>query len=179
MPNSFILKVPGNVGPPPSPTPTEPTVYPRCEHPRLDVRKKLQSNGVWVAARQCVTCGGHCGAVKKASIPSVTGLPPWDTKLAEAWRERVSAEFSRRVEEKRQAESRGWWDWYNAYLASPAWHTKRDAILRRDNYLCRGCGVNRATQVHHLDYKRVGKEMLFDLVSICGTCHDLIHDKDA
>lgn len=50
-------------------------------------------------------------------------------------------------------------------------------MLTRDNYLCQGCRVRRATQVHHLTYDHVGNEFLFELVAICETCHTRLHDK--
>ena len=62
---SFVLRAPGPVGPPPSP-PAEVLPYPRCEHPAEEVRQRRQSNGVLVAVRQCLTCGGFLGAVAKA-----------------------------------------------------------------------------------------------------------------
>ena len=56
-----------------------------------------------------------------------------------------------------------------------AWQERRKKVFKRCNRICEGCGVNPATEVHHLTYKRVCNEMLFDLVGICGTCHDMIH----
>ena len=40
--------------------------------------------------------------------------------------------------------------------------------------MCEGCGVRRAAQVHHLTYEHVGDELLFELVAVCGQCHDRI-----
>lgn len=170
----FPIQVPGGL-----PFPDEPQYpsFPRCEHQRVDVRKRRQSNNVLVAVRQCVTCGANCGAVRKDSLQTVTGLPEWDDDLQKTYRETVAADWEAKRNAAAAARNRQWWEWYNDYLNSPKWHAKRAAVLKRDNYVCRGCGTNRAVQVHHLDYKRVGKEMLFDLVSICLECHNAIHEQ--
>lgn len=68
-----------------------------------------------------------------------------------------------------------WWQRYNAYLSSVAWKRKRSLVLERDNYVCQGCMQQRATQAHHLTYAHVGHELLFELVSVCDTCHHTLH----
>lgn len=73
--------------------------------------------------------------------------------------------------------SQQWWDAYRQYLTTPAWREKRWKVMQRANYTCEGCGTERATQVHHLTYERVSREMLFDLVAICDECHDSIHER--
>lgn len=72
-------------------------------------------------------------------------------------------------------ESDRWWADYNSYLQTPEWRTKRAKVLRRAGGMCEGCGEAPATIVHHLTYKRVGREMLFDLVAVCPACHDALH----
>ena len=64
----------------------------------------------------------------------------------------------------------------NTYLKSDAWKRKRYVVLKRDNWKCVYCG-KRATQVHHKRYakKKIGKEPIKWLVSICKTCHDSLH----
>lgn len=64
----------------------------------------------------------------------------------------------------------------NTYLKSDAWKRKRYVVLRRDNWKCVYCR-KRATQVHHKRYakKKIGKEPIKWLVSICKTCHDSLH----
>jgi hypothetical protein len=67
-----------------------------------------------------------------------------------------------------------WQARYNIYLNSTRWKVKRKKILRRDNYLCQSCLKEKATQVHHLTYARAGNEPLFDLTSVCQSCHEII-----
>jgi hypothetical protein len=91
------------------------------------------------------------------------------------------AEWEARERERRalqEQKDREWWDWYNLYLQSPEWLWRRDAVLKRARYVCEGCGKNRAVQVHHLTYKHVGHEMLWELVAVCKECHDWITAED-
>jgi 5-methylcytosine-specific restriction endonuclease McrA len=70
-----------------------------------------------------------------------------------------------------------WWYWYNRYLESNQWKEKAKKVRRRDKYKCRVCGKP-GWVVHHLTYKRVGKERLSDLITLCEHCHKDIHSKD-
>lgn len=70
---------------------------------------------------------------------------------------------------------------YREYLKSPEWEEKRDAVLFRDEYKCRACGAASPEvrlHVHHLTYDRKFNESLYDLVTLCETCHKLAHAGD-
>ncbi len=64
------------------------------------------------------------------------------------------------------------------YIKSPEWKIKRKLVLERDNYKCLSCLSANATEVHHLSYKHLGNEPLFELVSICRRCHQEIYNMD-
>ncbi len=64
---------------------------------------------------------------------------------------------------------------YQYYLNSPQWGAKRLKVLRRDKFVCQKCKTQRATQVHHKTYKRIFRERLTDLMSVCAECHRKIH----
>lgn len=66
---------------------------------------------------------------------------------------------------------------YQKYLKSEQWQEKRKAVLQRDNYRCTGCGIVRATEVHHLTYAHKYDEFLFELTSLCSECHRKYHNK--
>jgi hypothetical protein len=66
---------------------------------------------------------------------------------------------------------------YQEYLKSEKWKIKRNLVLQRDNYLCKGCGIVKATQVHHLTYENKYDEFLFQLISLCKPCHEKYHNK--
>ncbi len=76
---------------------------------------------------------------------------------------------------RRQAEDQAWHDAYTGYLKGAQWDNRRRLVLKRANGLCEGCRNQPATQVHHLTYRRVGNEMLFDLVAVCDHCHAICH----
>lgn len=60
--------------------------------------------------------------------------------------------------------------WYQSYLLSEQWKTRRSAVMARDNHICQYCG-DEATEVHHLTYENIGNEPLEDLIAICRLCH--------
>jgi 5-methylcytosine-specific restriction endonuclease McrA len=79
---------------------------------------------------------------------------------------------------ERQRNNEAWRERYEAYLTTPAWQARRQQVLARANYVCEGCGQQPASQAHHLTYRRLEHEMLFDLVAICMDCHRQIHSGD-
>lgn len=64
---------------------------------------------------------------------------------------------------------------YKAYLKSPQWEAKRQQVLERDAHQCRGCGVGKGLQVHHIRYDNLGHEPLEDLTTLCTQCHRAVH----
>jgi hypothetical protein len=76
---------------------------------------------------------------------------------------------------RQEREHAEWWRRYDEHLRSSAWAALRSRVLFRADHICEGCGQHRATQVHHLTYRRLGHEMLFDLVAVCDACHAAIH----
>lgn len=86
------------------------------------------------------------------------------------WKAQRSEDELRREQEREE-----WWAWYNSYLESPRWINLRKKVFERCRGVCEGCARSKATQVHHLTYDHVGKEMLFELVGICDQCHELLH----
>jgi hypothetical protein len=150
-----------------------------CLHPTTHICRKRQSNGVLVYVRQCLTCGRNRGNVAKASreVRMLADISEWDQSIADRWEARRNAYYEERRREwkVRTPGTTEWWQQYNAYLNSTAWRHKRLLVLERDNYVCQGCMQQRATQVHHLTYAHVGHELLFELVSVCETCHHRLH----
>lgn len=67
-------------------------------------------------------------------------------------------------------------DYKAAYLRSIEWQELRKAVLYRDSYACKVCGVTHQLEVHHITYERLGKEELSDLVTICRKHHQQLHD---
>lgn len=135
------------------------------------------SNGVRHYRNQCTSCGMNLGSVKKATIKPAAErtLQPFDEAIRNHWLERVRLR-SEEIKQQTAQQSKDAFDvWYEEYLDSPEWARKRGLIFARANGRCEGCGDRRATQVHHLTYTHVGRELLFQLVAVCRDCHEAIH----
>lgn len=157
-----------------------------CPHLISQIRWRTQSNGVRQAWRQCLRCFQTVGsAVKHADAPS--DAPSFDEQKRNEFQGKISAEYSRRWQEQqaerdaqfnREREQRRQVYW--EYLQSIEWRRKREAVLERDNYQCKAqlpdC-TGRASQAHHLTYERIFDEPLFDLISVCRSCHERLHAK--
>jgi len=72
----------------------------------------------------------------------------------------------------------------NPFYKSTKWKNKRERVLRRDEYLCQECkryGRSRAaTTIHHINPLENRPELAlvsWNLVSLCGSCHDSMHDR--
>lgn len=72
----------------------------------------------------------------------------------------------------------------NPFYRSTLWKKKRTRILKRDKYCCRECrryGRNRdATTVHHVNPLMDSWELRlidWNLLSLCGVCHNAMHDR--
>jgi hypothetical protein len=153
---------------------TEP---PRCGHHQRELRRRRIGNGAVIVGLQCLGCGRSVERIAKKGIDTER-LPWWDTDLEARWRARQEAYWQSRqrsFEEQREEERRQFWRRYHEHLASPKWQALRRRVFERSRGMCEGCSVNRAVQVHHLTYERLGDEMLFDLVAVCMTCHEKIH----
>jgi 5-methylcytosine-specific restriction endonuclease McrA len=62
------------------------------------------------------------------------------------------------------------------YRRQPEWQAKRTATLMRAGYRCQVCKASDTRlDVHHNTYERYGDEDTFDLVALCGGCHELFH----
>lgn len=152
-----------------------------CDHEgRVEVRRRMLSNGVTALWEQCAHCGTGIRAVKKSTYSEAeqAAMPPFDDQLQ---RERYD-EMSEKLEACRarydEAMVTGASDRhaeYRAYLRSPAWQRLRVKVLRRARGLCEGCGEKRPVEVHHLTYEHIFEEFLFELVAVCSECHRRLH----
>ena len=82
------------------------------------------------------------------------------------------------VSDRKQLERRLRKEQYATYLKSSEWKARRNATMERDRNLCRVCKSERAAAVHHLSYDRIYNEPLYDLISVCNSCHDYLHYTD-
>ncbi len=73
--------------------------------------------------------------------------------------------------------------WYLDYLQTEGWKRRRGIVIRLAQYTCQRCGWNvrqwreRWLEVHHLDYSRLGDELVGDVEVLCCVCHAQEHGK--
>lgn len=155
-----------------------------CKTSEKHIRCKQYTPGYF----SYLLCCSYCGKIEKRlskaeinNIQDIASIKDFDdeeyAKNREYERQKRIAEWQEKARIEREAQDREWLAWYNQYLESEEWQQKRSMVLKRANWICEGCGKNRANQVHHLTYERVGHEMLFDLVAICKDCHESIPSK--
>jgi hypothetical protein len=149
-----------------------------CSHPGARVAFKDSSGGRRLFYKQCVRCFSH-KVVRKAELSQfqILSAVPLDEGQERAWHAAKWDRYKALTEQAEQARDARWQAWYSAYLLTPEWRARRAKVLKRAGGVCEGCLGRPATQVHHLTYERVGREMLFDLVAICDDCHGAIHEK--
>jgi ribosomal protein S14 len=134
---------------------------------------KVAANGVRHYRMQCRRCGNGTPVRKSDYEPQqLESADEWDDEIGKEWGHKRFAGQTELLQAIRDDESSQWWQKYNEYLESDEWRAKRKRVLMRDMWLCQACLRRKATQVHHRTYEHVFNEPLFDLVSVCQTCHD-------
>ena len=63
---------------------------------------------------------------------------------------------------------------YLAYLQSPAWRLYRLRVLRLWGGRCVCCGVGGRLDIHHLHYRNLYHERLFDCIPLCRAHHESV-----
>jgi 5-methylcytosine-specific restriction endonuclease McrA len=66
---------------------------------------------------------------------------------------------------------------YEAVLSSPGWRRLRRRAIRRAGRRCQRCGARGPLDVHHLTYRRLGRERPGDLLAVCERCHGVLHGR--
>lgn len=66
---------------------------------------------------------------------------------------------------------------YKAYLQSDEWKEKRKRFLSHKNKKnCFVCGDGHSRlDIHHGNYRKIGKETCCNVFAVCRPCHDLVH----
>ncbi len=167
----------------------------KCTHKIKELKERTISGGSIQYIYQCTKCGRpQGGAIKRDKAFKLnSGNKPtsFNQELYESWESEQGKEFSALheareteqnklanyfgVEEKRDKEK--FFTFYKEHLKTNKWQIIREKVFKRANNICEGCLEEKATQVHHLDYRNVGDELLFQLVAICDNCHDKCHPK--
>jgi hypothetical protein len=64
---------------------------------------------------------------------------------------------------------------YRAYLYSDLWKARKSAYQKRHPKKCFVCGGKREVHLHHVSYRRIGREADVDLTWLCGRHHRNLH----
>jgi 5-methylcytosine-specific restriction endonuclease McrA len=148
-----------------------------CTCENKEPRKRQIKGGAITYGTHCL----NCGKFENKGVKIFGFSPPTqfaDEDIKKKFRIRCQEHWQQRRQEQisqKDADNRQWWEKYNAYLQSPVWMSRRDAVLKRDKYLCQGCLSRRAEHVHHLTYDHCGNELAFELISVCVECHKKLH----
>ncbi len=149
----------------------------------LNLARKISVNGAVNFGYQCDNCGKfHPVAKGKIDPDELAGAEYYDQSRADAYRAEKQEEWARYNDHLNAERNKARFDWrakYNAYMQSPAWAALRMRVLTRDAFRCQWCLDAKATCVHHMSYKNLGREHLYELQSLCQPCHDKIHGHSA
>jgi hypothetical protein len=97
-------------------------------------------------------------------------------EICKAIRDNKYIEDQQRYDEERRQNKSEWDKKHQEYLMSNEWRKLRRLVLQRDNFLCQGCLITPATEVHHMTYKNHTNELAYELISLCSLCHKKEHN---
>jgi hypothetical protein len=154
-----------------------------CFSPDINpVKIQMQGGGIQIR-QQCNTCGYSFGLALKKTDYDLSKLKFRDDNKQKEFYEKIQierAEFLKICEDfkKQNFTIEIKFPGYSEYMLSDEWQRKRELVFKRDNYICQACLTNKAVQVHHISYRHVFNEPLFELTSVCINCHDSITNMD-
>ncbi len=146
------------------------------EHKPIVCRVPIANGGKQVRP-QCQVCGKLVGNSQKHSSDD-DKYPMYQDHLAADYERRRENEYNQILQKHARLQvdkESSFFHEYNDYLKSDVWRAKRERVLKRAQGICEGCGIQPASQVHHLTYEHKMEEFLFELVAVCDTCHDRLH----
>lgn len=152
-----------------------------CNNPDQIFVKHQIRGGTFQLKKQCQNCGLMPSNAFKQEGKDINTYPLSDVRLRdEVLLFRRSERLDKEIEVKR-IEHSGFernidylaskYKGYPEYLRSDDWKIKRKLVLKRDKNICQSCLAAKASEVHHVTYKHIFNEPLFDLVSVCTPCH--------
>lgn len=65
---------------------------------------------------------------------------------------------------------------YSAYMQSEDWRERRREWYSGGWYRCVCCWRHGRLELHHVTYRRLGRELDKDLLPLCRGCHDKVSD---
>jgi hypothetical protein len=148
-----------------------------CGNPDIHFVVFTNAIGAISLRKQCFNCGDSDGRnFPQRTLPTLDGVPKYNKDSHDAYNKRISRIYNEWVEKYNQRSKKenhsAFISQADEYYKSREWYEKREKVLNRDHHICQACLENKATQVHHLSYEHFKNEPLFDLISVCGMCHD-------
>lgn len=153
-----------------------------CMHERFSLVKYF-NNGGWAIRKMCSACykmfgnfiaQKNCGDIEK--LQTII-KEKHDRFHSDNW-EKLAKRIEWLTQLHEDYHKSNWFSEHNDYLKSTTWQEKREEVLRRDGYLCQACLKRKATEVHHLTYDHYKNEPLYELISVCHSCHQAITEID-
>jgi hypothetical protein len=146
----------------------KPTTCDACDGTRIELRQRKIANGSIQYVYQCLSCGrAASNPLRRSKVENPERLLAWDGNIAK--RDEVARKAASEIEKAT------WFAEHDVYFKTAKWQKKREVVLKKAKGICEGCGERKATQVHHLSYDHWKHEMLWELVAICGDCHEMVH----
>lgn len=65
---------------------------------------------------------------------------------------------------------------YQKYINSTKWERRKVSYYAHHPKVCRACAATELIHLHHHTYDRLGKEADDDMVPLCESCHELVHN---
>lgn len=161
-----------------------------CFSPEPRIVKKYIKDRRVQLKKQCCNCHSIGSDALSQSGIDLNLTPEVDLVLEKDFMRKRESEFNRfKISFQKQfsdregvnnllLESGFSYENYKAYLFSDEWRAKRFKVLERDEHTCQACLNAEANQVHHITYKHLMNEPLFELVSVCEACHQKITRMD-
>ena len=161
-----------------------------CKGHVFEYRYHFGDTGRLTLYEQCIECGKKNktkGAIKHDLIPNLRDkiafgeINKYDAELADEVGfvfEKYNKYLQIKREQNIEKENFSKKILHQNHINSDKWKAMRLKVLKRDDYTCRGCLENPATEVHHITYANLGDEFMFELMSLCRECHSRFHKKD-
>jgi hypothetical protein len=153
-----------------------------CKKQELVHVRVEQSNGSWTRRLACKNCKKVQGRVmaKGEDYHTLQFITKEKNEEYLNIHERVNHIYYQLINdftnERARREKLEWKAIYDTYIKSEKWRKKAAIVRKRDNHICQACLSAPAQAVHHLSYKNLTNEPLFELVSVCHACHSQIHN---
>ncbi len=150
-----------------------------CAHPRTVTAFFVTRNNQNRYGHHCVRCGNF-RAISKADLTDEQRRTARlrDEEIQKRFCAQRTARYDslRQLEEaKRAMQDAAWRAQYEAHIRSEKWYRIRAKVIKRAGGVCEGCLERPAVQAHHLTYKHLGDEFMWELRAVCIECHERFH----